>query len=86
VSHNLNELPHKSSFRQKSFTYVIGCGTVVEIFLQKIVKTKGGHRALGSLRAGSISAQVQGHSLLNLQSSRTFINMAIDKFFELKDM
>jgi hypothetical protein len=39
------------------------------IFFEKIVKTEGGHRALGSPRAGSVSARVQQRLPLSLQGS-----------------
>jgi hypothetical protein len=49
-------------------------------FFEKTYKTEGGHRALGSPRAGSVFALVQGHSLLSLKHCRKLVNTAIDKF------
>jgi hypothetical protein len=76
----------RSSCHQKTFRSCNQSRHCCQNFLKNRKKIEGGHRALGSPRAGSVSAHVQGHSLLSLQSSHTFINMAIDKFFELKDM
>jgi hypothetical protein len=75
------------AFRQKTFRLCDRlrhrCG---DLFFEKVVKTDGGHRALGSPWVGSISARMQGRSLLSLKRSRLFRNMATDKFFELIDI
>jgi hypothetical protein len=71
---------HKVRFPSKNLSLVRSVSTQLSRFFEKIVKTEGGHRALGSPRAWSVFALVQGHSLLSLKRCRKLVNIAIDKF------
>jgi hypothetical protein len=58
----------RSSFRaKKPFARAIVLDIVVGIFLKNRKKLEGGHHALGSPRAESVFALVQGYSLLSLK-------------------
>jgi hypothetical protein len=76
----------RSSFPSKDLLLVRSVTTQLSGFFEKMVKTEGGHRALGGPRAGSVSVQMQGCSLLILQGSRIFRNMSTDMFFKLIDI
>jgi hypothetical protein len=69
---------------KKPSARAIGLDMVVEIFFEKNVKTGGGHRALGSPRAGSVFALVQRHSLLSPKCCCKLINIVIDKILNLR--
>jgi hypothetical protein len=70
----------KTEFPSKNLSLVRLVLTKLSEFFEKFRKERGGHRALGSPRVGSIFALAQRRSLLSPKRCRKHVNTAKDKF------